>query len=291
MSPNDADDSEDYECPECGRADFANGKGMRIHHKKVHGESIAQQVTITCANCGTEKERPKALAAQSERHFCSPQCQHTWQESAFAGEGNPAWKGGYVEVECHWCDSGTKEIPPAWVNESGRHFCSEACELEWATDYFTGDKNPNWVEYVDVACEVCGSVKSIPPAWAKKSTRYFCSPSCKGAWLSEYLSGDGSPRWKGGHGWYYGPNWRRQRSRARERDGYECQACGLTDNEHEERYGQELHVHHISRKEAFRGEDGGLDFEAANALENLVTLCYSCHARWEGIPLRPQPTD
>lgn len=75
----------------------------------------------------------------------------------------------------------------------------------------------------------------------------------------------------------YGPNWPRQREKALERDGYICQAedCQITEERHQEEHGEGLHVHHRTK---FRKFD---DYEEANQLENLVTLCRPCHYEWE----------
>ena len=67
----------------------------------------------------------------------------------------------------------------------------------------------------------------------------------------------------------YGPNWNRQRNRARERDQFTCQVCGLVEQ------GQAHHVHH---KKPFRLFPG---FIEANQLDNLITLCPACHQRAE----------
>ena len=74
-----------------------------------------------------------------------------------------------------------------------------------------------------------------------------------------------------------GPNWEDQRSRARARDGYLCRHCGAP-----ERPDRTHDVHHL---EPFRSfgyvramNEAYLD---ANRLENLVTLCRSCHQRVE----------
>jgi DEAD/DEAH box helicase domain-containing protein len=67
----------------------------------------------------------------------------------------------------------------------------------------------------------------------------------------------------------YGPNWSAQRDRARARDGYRCQACGIQE---------EGRAHHVHHKVPFRTFDSYL---AANVLPNLVTLCPACHRRVE----------
>jgi DEAD/DEAH box helicase domain-containing protein len=81
----------------------------------------------------------------------------------------------------------------------------------------------------------------------------------------------------------YGPEWAAQRDAARARDGYRCQACGAP-----EQAGRQHDVHHRIPFRAFLADPalrGGLSAEevrlAANRLENLVTLCSTCHSRAE----------
>ncbi len=69
----------------------------------------------------------------------------------------------------------------------------------------------------------------------------------------------------------YGPNWDQQRKLARQRDQYVCQLCGIPEK------GIPHHVHH---KVPFRQFPS---FEQANRLENLITLCPSCHHKAESI--------
>ncbi|WP_435153658.1 homing endonuclease associated repeat-containing protein [Haladaptatus sp. DFWS20] len=73
----------------------------------------------------------------------------------------------------------------------------------------------------------------------------------------------------------YGPNWGRQRKRLLERDGFVCQDCGLSNREHLKMNEQSLHVHHLTKRHRFD------NYEEPNRLENLVTLCRSCHYEWE----------
>ncbi|WP_280985286.1 homing endonuclease associated repeat-containing protein [Halorhabdus utahensis] len=102
---------------------------------------------------------------------------------------------------------------------------------------------------------------------------------------SGFPAGEEHPGWKGGHKRYYGPSWSSARRKARERDGYTCQRCGMTDEEHLDEYGHKLHVHHIK---PFRTFD---DHEDANDLGNLITVCLDCHNRLEGLPLDFQTPD
>jgi DEAD/DEAH box helicase domain-containing protein len=75
----------------------------------------------------------------------------------------------------------------------------------------------------------------------------------------------------------YGPNWQEQRQRVLERDGYRCRTCGA-----EGRSGQGLHVHHLRPFREYGYLPGRNEaYLSANALDNLVTLCPSCHRRAE----------
>ncbi len=75
----------------------------------------------------------------------------------------------------------------------------------------------------------------------------------------------------------YGPDWPQQKERARRRDGFRCRHCGLP-----ERPDRRHDVHHVRPFRAFGYVPGeNENYRAANRLENLVTLCPSCHRRAE----------
>jgi DEAD/DEAH box helicase domain-containing protein len=75
----------------------------------------------------------------------------------------------------------------------------------------------------------------------------------------------------------YGPNWTKQRNAARARDGYACVVCGKPESS-----GKEHHVHHRKPFRSFgyvRGEND--TYLRANDLDNLMTVCPSCHVKIE----------
>jgi DEAD/DEAH box helicase domain-containing protein len=77
----------------------------------------------------------------------------------------------------------------------------------------------------------------------------------------------------------YGPNWEAQRNAARARDLYRCVQCGAAEGAG----GRRQHdVHHILPFRSF-GYIPGLNenYREANQLENLQTLCRTCHTRAE----------
>lgn len=97
----------------------------------------------------------------------------------------------------------------------------------------------------------------------------------------EYITGENNPFWNGGT-YPYGKGWnQKKREEVLEEHGHLCQGCGMSKEEHEEEYGQSLHIHHIQPARAFD------DPQARNAVSNLVPMCSKCHRKWEGIPLRP----
>jgi DEAD/DEAH box helicase domain-containing protein len=67
----------------------------------------------------------------------------------------------------------------------------------------------------------------------------------------------------------YGPGWDRLRLLVRQRDGFHCQVCGTPE------MGRAHDVHHKTPFRTFTS------VEQANRLENLITLCPTCHQRVE----------
>ncbi|NEU59003.1 helix-turn-helix domain-containing protein [Halorussus sp. MSC15.2] len=111
-----------------------------------------------------------------------------------------------------------------------------------------------------------------------------CAPSTVFDWLREHgietrsvgsQPGELHHRWRGGGDPYYGENWHEQRRTALRRDGFECQKCGISEEEHRESHHVGLDVHHIVPLRDFSTPEG------ANRLENLVTLCRNCHNKVE----------
>jgi DEAD/DEAH box helicase domain-containing protein len=85
----------------------------------------------------------------------------------------------------------------------------------------------------------------------------------------------------------YGPDWPRIRDRVRARDQYRCQVCGALEN------GRQHDVHHKTPFRSFFRSPTSPDVGAqsqetlqsiraqANRLENLTTLCHTCHQKVE----------
>lgn len=71
----------------------------------------------------------------------------------------------------------------------------------------------------------------------------------------------------------YGPNWREQRQKVRERDEFRCTRCGKPEapnHQHD--------VHHLTPFREFGYVPGfNENYKEANRLDNLVTVCKACH--------------
>lgn len=195
-----------------------------------------------------------------------------------SGETHPDWSGGDVDVECAVCGTALTRDRGAY-NSSERFFCGEDCRGQWVSENLSGEDSPQY-DRIELTCVVCGDDFET---WPFKSGRDYCSRDC----ASEGMVGENNPNYKGSHGDYCGANWQEQREKRLARDGYCCVVCGVKDSEHSETYGEGLHVHHVQPRREF-WEGGEFDYESANELSNLVTLCVSCHRKWEGIPLKPQ---
>lgn len=70
--------------------------------------------------------------------------------------------------------------------------------------------------------------------------------------------------------WLFGGN----REIAIKRDGEKCVMCGMTREEHRQRYKFDITVDHIDGNGSHTPKE-----KKNNSLDNLQTLCLSCHAR------------
>lgn len=160
-----------------------------------------------------------------------------------------------------------------------------------------GEENPAWKGGGEtLTCENCGEEFETTRWKAKNDLATYCSKECKYEGLSERYSGDGNhqfglrgeenstfgqtgpdaPNWQGGSRWRQTAKWLEARAEALSRDGGECVSCGLSNEEHVERYEHGLHTHHIEPV-----SEGGDKFD----LENLETVCAECHSeRHNGKP-------
>jgi len=259
-------DKELSECPTCGRDDFKNNNGMRQHHAEKHGESLSK-VTVECVVCGDEY---KVHHSEVERtRTCSRECH--------GADPNNGQTENKVELECLNCGK-TIRRSPSQAESRDKSFCSHECHGEW----MNGENHHQWKGGpVTVECSWCGEETTSRIHRAENQEKNFCDPECYTNWISENRVGENHHLWKEGTKHNYGGGWSKQREKALERDGYECRACGMPNETHKEKYGKSLHVHHIIRAGDFD------DLENAHSLENLVTACHNCHAKFEGLPVFP----
>jgi endogenous inhibitor of DNA gyrase (YacG/DUF329 family) len=237
------------ECEQCGES-----FGVKDPKRRNRFCSVA------CASANQWTKRERMAKRTRECDFCGKTYEYVYR-------ANRPHK--FCTYEC-FTESKRAKAP----KESPKNGFVQADDGQWW--YFWADGKHRTRAY-EKNCEWCG--KSFIAATGRKAP--FCSRECSGSWKhSEGLtgatkSGEGSPQWRGGHLYYRGPNWSRQRAAARRRDDNTCQDCGLTREEH----GRELEVHHIIPFRHF----GIKEYERANELPNLISLCRPCHLKREAV--------
>jgi len=160
-------------------------------------------------------------------------------------------------------------------------FCSRACRAEYLKTLTPWNKGKPWSLEVKMKLRKkhANSSGQKHPLWQKghsEETKKLISSIIKNKWQNidfknktlegckkRDFKGSNNPNWKGGIEPYYGEDWYEQRQRALERDNHTCQICGVPEN------GIEHDVHHLI---PFR-------LNHSNALDNLITLCRSCHMK------------
>jgi 5-methylcytosine-specific restriction endonuclease McrA len=243
-------------CRECDK-EYANRAGLRYHYKNTGCAGFE------CPKCG-------------DNHFISKDGvkRHYGRQH----EGS-IWG---VLTECANCDTEYRERKYR-VENCSVTYCSKDCQKEhYNTDDIpitplSGEDSPNWSGgLITVECDYCGKETEKRPDYVERCKYNHCSEECNWRHHSERYQGEDHPLWEGGYE-YYGHNWANQAEKARERDDHICQGCGT----HQDEFDSALNVHHITPLREFD------DYEEANKLENLVSLCDGCHREWEGLYLKP----
>lgn len=247
-----APDGKEFSCPRCGKGYNSKG-GLKYHMRQCSPEELT-----ACPTCDkrflTDYGVKQHHANTHNKSLCKS------------------------EYECDQCGELTLRVDK---NVKGQHtFCSIECKSSWQSENLNKENNPNYEpeRHETRECVYCGSDFDfyLGEAEAKENAGKYCSTDCMDKWRSENWVGENNPLYKGGET-YYGENWHRKRRACLERDNYTCQHCGVTESE----LGRCPSVHHIHPIRKFDNP------KQANALRNLVTLCESCHSKWEGLYLRP----
>jgi 5-methylcytosine-specific restriction endonuclease McrA len=240
-------------CKRCGKeTKKRNDRDNLFCSISCANKSRQKQIEKTCPHCEKVFLVPKR---HSKQKYCSTACHHSARTTR-------------QTVACAWC--GTHVVRRLCrIKRFKKALCSDRCKSEWeAANVPSGRDHPQYVERITVRCYQCNAPREVLPCVIKGNTRTFCGKHCLFVWQCEsgYMTGPNHPNWIGGHKAYRGPNWRKQRKKALERDGYQCQHCGIN---------HPLDVHH---KVPYR--DFG-SYLAANRLDNLITLCDVCHTTEE----------
>jgi 5-methylcytosine-specific restriction endonuclease McrA len=243
---------------------------------KYYKENKIARVDEVCTNCGIEFACQKSKADQNNT-FCSTDCFHEFQRVNTQDLVDDYKKTAMQLNETPGVDEITEHCRHG-LDTFYRHFDS-LIELADAAGVERPYRPTDQVE-----CDGCGKQFKQRPQHRDQKFQ-FCERSCYLDWTrrGNQLSGPEHPQYKSETVRpNYGPNWRSQREKARERDDFTCQSCGMTKKEHLKKHGFAPHVHHIKPWNEFD------DHEERNKLSNLIVLCVSCHGTWEKLPVNPQ---
>lgn len=178
-------------CPTCGE-EFKNEHGVKVHHSRAHGESIAGEV-VECAWCGKEFEITAYAANEHDWHTCSDECSSKYRSEKYTEENNPN-AGKWYTIGCVYCDEGYR-VPEHRKEHS--KFCSLECKYNWESDNRSGKQSHAWDGgTATLECDNCGEQYEVYQSRTDSSR--FCSYECLGEARSEEMKGKNNPSWNGG---------------------------------------------------------------------------------------------
>lgn len=242
-------------------------------------------VERVCESCSKAFQFRAARVKHKAARFCSRACHY----AGLAAKKSET----VVRVACATCGVEVQKHPSQIArSHHGSTFCSRAChyagrsigvtrrvvtkpytysEAGKSAMVASSSKPRGQRSFHPSTCANCSKSFDDPgDGRPRASGLKFCSLDCCNA----FRKGDKNPAWRGGHPGYYGPDWRPIRRAARDRDGHKCRRCAAPSPP-----GKFHDVHHVAPVSSFENPND------ANTMENVVTLCHSCHmhVEWRGI--------
>ena len=234
-------------CPDCGESKprYRGGRCQRCFFSRQLRQRAEKRVESVCKQCGASFLKRTTL-----HRFCSQKCSDasrwTFRESKQEGK-------------CGQCGKD-------FVKSNGfQKFCSGSCKERHRRALAT--RTPRVTAIIKAQCEYCHAEFSQPKRYYEKRNSKrapkFCSPRCT------YLSrrGKSSPLYRGPANTTRGVTWKDIAKAARDRDGKACRICKSVSK-------RALPVDHVIPERLM--VKWGL---FAHAMENLLTLCMSCHGK------------
>lgn len=197
----------------------------------------------TCPICNISFKGSRGRIYCSRKCYLSAPRQSAWNKGLVGLPANRPKNG--ITKECPCCGQAFY-VPKCYSNKK---YCSMEC---YHDNRWGGSRAETR------SCIICDSQFTVTRS-VKKMT---CSNKCKQENKSISMRGEKSHLWRGGATAPYNGDWRFIREQVRKRDGYKCTICNSTDR---------IQVHHII---PYR-------YSKSHALNNLITLCRSCHSREE----------
>jgi len=221
-----------------------------------------KRIDVLCDGCGGDLQITPYQKRTHKKHFCDNDCHAKWKSVNQRGANNPVFKKR-VTLTCDYCGN-TFQRKRFLVNKHGKNFCNAECRNRWSTEKNVGENNPRYNGGgIVVECAQCGASTKKNQWFIENRQNLFCSPEC----YAEFITGSGSPQWKGGRT-NYGIGWTNPvKAMVRDRDNHQCQMCFRYESE----FKQKLCVHHLDGNSHNNPDD----------LSNFISLCRSCHGKVE----------
>jgi len=124
-------------CPTCGTG-YTNEYGVKMHHSRQHGESIAK-TDFYCERCGDFYK--EIYESEVDEYTHCKDCRPKVKSERMSGKDNPQYgTGETIEFDCEYCGTHRERLQSA----SSTTFCDVECRNAWMTEVNRGENHPSW---------------------------------------------------------------------------------------------------------------------------------------------------